>query len=620
MPSAVEPSPTSFTDSRRLLGANPYFGTVGAALETVGHGCPSAASGSALPSVAGRAGAATGIAVDAALLDAWRARVAMARVALGWPDAAMFAQAHATGATLAFAAPLDQLFAATDVNEWAWLASAADAHADSGYAPFHAPAYAAAWDNELAMTTLRALAASEARPELLALERAAQEHRVALLIDDDAITLGEGVGACSWPPNALPDLDSIDWSTLHDVPLALVTGTNGKTTTVRLLAAMARAHGWRTGYSCTDGLLIDGTQIAAGDYSGPAGARAVLRQPDVQAAILETARGGLLRRGLAVQRAQAAIVTNLSVDHFGSYGVHDLDALARVKLAVARVVDRGGLLVLNADDATLRAHAGDLDCALGWFALDDGDMLLEAHRARKGATCGVRDRHVRLASAGVVYDLGAVDAMPLSARGQARYNVANILAASLTASALGIAPATIAKVLMRFGASHADNPGRLQRWSLGGVEVWLDYAHNPDGLRGLLQVAGVQRIRGRFGLLLGQAGDRSDADLRALATTAAAFQPACVVLKDIAGMLRGRVSGEVAAILRDALLAEGIGADAMPFCSDEVEAVRALLAWAQQGDTVVLPIHGKLARNQVASLLDRLAATAWQPEQPLPVD
>lgn len=600
----VEPSPTSFTDSRRLLGANPYFGTVGAALET------------------------TGIVVDAGLLDAWRARVATARVALGWPDTPMFAQAHAAGATLAFAAPLDQLFAATDVNEWAWLASAADAHADSDYAPFHAPAYAAAWDEELAMTTLRALAASEARPELLSLERAAREHRVALLIDDDAITLGEGVGACSWPPNALPDVDSIDWSALHDVPLALVTGTNGKTTTVRLLAAMARAHGWRTGYSCTDGLLIDSAQIATGDYSGPAGARAVLRQPEVQAAILETARGGLLRRGLAVQRAQTAIVTNLSVDHFGSYGVHDLDALARVKLAVGRVVDRSGpgsgpgqaLLVLNADDATLRAHAGGLDCALGWFAFDDSDMLLEAHRAHKGATCGVRDRHVRLAFAGVAYDLGAVDAMPLSARGQARYNIANILAASLAASALGIAPATIAKVLMRFGASHADNPGRLQRWSLAGVEVWLDYAHNPDGLRGLLQVAGVQRIRGRFGLLLGQAGDRSDADLRSLATTAAAFRPAHVVLKDIAGMLRGRVSGEVAGILREALLAEGISADAMPFCSDEVEAVRALLAWAQAGDTLVLPIHGKLARNQVASLLDRLTAEAWHPQQPLPAD
>ncbi len=596
MPSTVEPSPTPFTDSRRLLGANPYFGGVGAALET------------------------EGIAVDAALLDAWSARIAKARVVLGWPDAAIVALNHASGATLAFAAPLDRLFAATDVNEWAWLASIAEARLDSGFARFNAPAYAAAWDEELAMTTLRALAACEAKPELIALERAAQMHRIALLLDDDALTLGEGNGAQSWPPDALPDAAAIDWSALHDVPLALVTGTNGKTTTVRLLAAMARAHGWRTGYSCTDGLFVDTAQIAAGDYSGPAGARAVLRHPGVQAAILETARGGILRRGLAMQRALTAVVTNLSADHYGAYGVHDLDALARVKLTVARVVDRDGLLVLNADDASLRAHADGLDCAIGWFAFDDRAALLEAHRAQGGATCGVRDGHVRLVFTGIVHDLGLIDTMPLSARGRARYNIANILAASLGAAALGIAPATIAAVLAQFGAAHADNPGRLQHWPLAGVDVWLDYAHNPDGLRGLLQAAGVLHGRGRFGLLLGQAGDRSDADIRALAAIAAAFRPARVVLKDIAGMLRGRASGEVAAILREALLAHGLAADAMEFCSDELAATRALIAWAQAGDTLVLPIHGKPARGQVASLLDRLVAGDWHPQQPLPSD
>jgi len=181
-----------------------------------------------------------------------------------------------------------------------------------------------------------------------------------------------------------------------------------------------------------------------------------------------------------------------------------------------------------------------------------------------------------------------------------------------------LAAARRVRRLARFGAAHADNPGRLQRWSIAGVEVWLDYAHNPDGLRGLLQVAGVQRGQGRFGLLLGQAGDRSDADIRALAATAAAFKPARVVMKDIAGMLRGRVSGEVAAILRETLLAEGFAADALPFCSDELEATRALLAWAQPGDILVLPIHGKLARSQVAALLDRLVADRWIPRQPLP--
>jgi cyanophycin synthetase len=592
----VEPSPTLFTDSRRLLGANPYFGVAGAALETV-----------------------AGIVVDAVLIEAWQERVAKARRGLGWPEGETFALPHASGATLAFAAPFDQLLSATDVNEWAWLASAAEAGVDGGYERFHAPGYAAVWDEAQAMATLRALAASESNPDLLALEVAAREHRVALLIDDDDLTLGEGNGSRAFPLDPLPDPGRIRWSSLHDVPVALVTGTNGKTTTVRLLAAMARAHGWSTGHSCTDGLFVDGRQIASGDYSGPAGAREVLRQPDVQAAILETARGGILRRGLAVQRAQAAVITNISADHFGAYGVHGLDDLARVKLTVARVLDRSGLLVLNAEDPTLRAHGEACECPIGWFALDDDNALLAEHRSGGGATCGVRDGRVVLSIGRDTQDLGEVAAMPLSVNGAARYNIANILAASLAATALGVAATTIADVLTRFGSTHADNPGRLQHWSLSGIDVWLDYAHNPDGLSGLLDVTGVAHRKGRFGLLLGQAGDRSDDDIGLLAKSAARFAPTRIVLKDITGMLRGRMPGEVAAVLRSALLEAGIGADAMEYADDEEPGARALLAWAQPGDTLVLPVHGKAARAQVSSLLDRMSAMRWQPQQELPL-
>jgi UDP-N-acetylmuramyl tripeptide synthase len=595
----VEASPKLFSDSRRLLGANPYFASVGAGLEAVG------------------------VAVSQSVLDSWRARIDKARAALDWPDAAIYAKAHAHGATFAFAAPLDRLFAATDVNEWAWLTTAAEAGADRGYARFHAPGFAAVWDEESAVATLRALAASEANPGLRALADAARAHRVELLIDDDDFALGEGEGSRIFPLSPLPDARDIEWASLHDIPVALVTGTNGKTTTVRLLSAMARAHGWRTGHSCTDGLFVNGETIAAGDYSGPAGARAVLRQSTLQAAILETARGGILRRGLAMQRARTAVVTNISADHFGAYGVHDLDDLARVKLTVAHVIDTEGpgsgpgqaLLVLNADDPVLCAHAGEIACPIGWFALDDGSARLQSHRANGGATCGVREGRVRLTIAGTAHDLGAITDMPLTVGGVARYNIANLLGASLAAAALGIAPATIAGVLARFGAAHADNPGRLQRWSLGGITVWLDYAHNPNGLRGLLEVA---RGDDRLGLLLGQAGDRSDDDLRLLAKTAAAFTPARVVLKDIADYLRGRAPGEVAAILRDALVAEGIAPAALAYVDDEERGVRELLTGARPGDILVLPVHGKSARANVVALLDALAATRWRPGQALP--
>ena len=200
-------------------------------------------------------------------------------------------------------------------------------------------------------------------------------------IDDDTLSIGEGRGSRAWPSGALPAPAAVPWAALQAIPKALVTGSNGKTTSVRLLAAALRAQGLHVGHSCTDGVFVDGVAIASGDWSGPAGARSVLRHPQVEAAVLETARGGILRRGLAVTRADVALVTKISADHFGEYGVHDLDDLAQVKLTVARAIDARGLLVLNADDAVLRCHAALLTCPLAWFARDDDHPVLQAQRA-----------------------------------------------------------------------------------------------------------------------------------------------------------------------------------------------------------------------------------------------
>jgi cyanophycin synthetase len=592
------PTDPPLTDSRRLTGNNVYFDATGAALETAG------------------------IDVDTDLVDSWRVRIASARSALDWMDGPIVARTHARGASLAFAAPLDQLYSATEINEWAWLATLdASAHALE-YDRFLAPGHAAVWDQDIALPTLRALAAAEAMPAMVTLINLAQARGLTWLLDEDALTLGEGNGSRTWSVDALPGPEEIEWSTLHDIPIALVTGSNGKTTTVRLLAAMARTHGWRTGHSCSDGLFVDGASIDAGDFSGPMGARRVLREADVEAAILETARGGILRRGLAVQRAQVAVITNITPDHYGEYGIHDLDALAQVKLVVARAVGSGGLLVLNADDPVSRAQIAGSDHArfgreLGWFALDDDDALLRAHRERGGATAGVHDGRMRLFIAGQSHDLGAVAEMPLTIHGSASYNIANLLGAALGAAALGVAPAQIAKVLARFGSTHEDNPGRLQHWSLGGVEVWLDYAHNPDGLRGLLDVARNGHPHGRLGLILGQAGNRTDADIRKLAATAASFVPGRTVIKEMEGLLRGRALGETAAILRDELLARGVDATSIASSTDEILATRAMLEWAQPDDILVLPIHGKQARDEISAWLDRLVHAHWRPGQPL---
>ncbi len=556
-----------------------------------------------------------GIAIDDDLLDAWRRRVARMRDALGWPPAALVARVHRRDASLALAAPLDQLLTATEVNEWAWLA----ALVDCGHAPamLQAPGYPAPWDEDSARQTLRALARAERKPALLALVGAAEARGLTVLIDDDSVSLGIGRGARSWPQAAQPAPGEVDWWVLGDAPVALVTGSNGKTTTTRLLAACVRARGWRTAYTCTDGVYVGTAQRAAGDYSGPAGARAALRAPDIEAAILETARGGLLRRGLAVQHVHVAVVTNISDDHFGEYGVHDLDDLAEVKLSIARALGPQGILVLNADDALLVRHAAGLQARRAWFALDADAPLLATQRARGEATCGVRAGRLRLQQAQADHDLGPITGMPLAFGGAARYNIANLAAAALAAQALGVGAPVIGEVFARFGSDHADNPGRLQHWSLGGAQIFVDYAHNPEGLHGLLEVATRDR-QGRLGLLLGQAGNREDEEIRELARAAAAYRPDRILLKDMSGMLRGRAIGEVPALLRAELGRCGLVAAAVSDCLEEYQAVRELLAWARPGDVLVLPVHGKAERPRVGALLAALEHQRWQPGQPLP--
>jgi len=533
------------------------------------------------------------------------------------------ARRHAGGTSLALAAPCDQLFVATEVNEWALCAAllARDPHHWSGLeqalaaSALEDAADASAvitpvLDEPAAFARFERLGAREARPGLMALVDAANERGLPHLLDDTLLTLGAGQGGRDFELAALPDVADVPWGELRDIPTAVVTGSNGKTTTVRLLSACARAHGWRAAYCCTDGVFLDGELEAAGDYSGPAGARRVLRERRAQAAIVETARGGILRRGLAVSEAQVALVTNVSPDHFGEYGIDDLAALADVKLSVASVVTPDGLLVLNANDAQLVEKAPGLtprfgrSPPLGWFALDADVALLREHRARGGSTCGVRGGRLALSLAGADHDLGSIAAMPLTVEGSATYNIANLAGAALAAAALGVPPATIAAVVARFGANAADNFGRLMRFERGGVRVLLDYAHNPEGLRGLLQVA--EHLRGgtgRLGLLLGHAGNRQDAEIEELARTAAQFRPALVVVKENEAHLRGREPGEIPRIIRAALLRAGLPQASLAVRMSETEAARYALEWAQPGDVLALPVHSSAARTEVLALL-----------------
>jgi UDP-N-acetylmuramyl tripeptide synthase len=595
-----------FEASRRLIGANLFFAASGAQLETAS------------------------IAVDHALLETWRAAAVRARAHLGW-DAAdrvaglgVAARIHSSGASLALAAPPDALFTATEVNEWALCASlrsldpARWAHLEAELiaaaledAADAATVIAPVLEESAALDRFERLAASEAQPRLRALLAAAAVRGLPYLLDDELLTLGVGSGGRDFPRAALPAVEEVPWPALHALPTALVTGSNGKTTNVRLLAACAEAHSWHpAACCCTDGVFVGGRALASGDYSGPEGARRVVRERSAQAAVIECARGGILRRGIAVSRADVALVTNVSADHFGEYGIDDLEGLADVKLSVAGALSDGGMLVLNANDPLLVQRAGGLARrfgripTLGWFALDADSPALRAHRVSGGATCGVRAGRLVLHHGGAEHDLGAVAAMPLSVDGSATYNIANLAGAALAAAALGIPAATIAQVFTRFGSSIADNFGRLMRFERAGVHVLVDYAHNPEGLRGLLVVAEhLRKDGGRLGLLLGHAGNRQDAELAALAAAAAEFRPALIIVKENEAHLRGRAPGEVPQLIHAALLRAGMAPASLQLRMSELEAVQAALEWARPGDVLALPVHSAAALTAVVELL-----------------
>jgi cyanophycin synthetase len=407
----------------------------------------------------------------------------------------------------------------------------------------------------------------------------------------------------------------VDWARVHDVPTVLVTGSNGKTTTVRLLAAVLTASGRAVGMCCSDTVNVAGEVLERGDWSGPGGARRVLRDSRVETAVLETARGGILRRGLAVERADAAIITNIAEDHFGEFGISDLAGLAEAKLVVARALGPAGPLVLNAADPELVRCAPHIGLPLIWFAVDSGNPVLRTHIAAGGEAVTVDRGSFLLVRDREPYPVAPVSDVPITLSGAARHNVANVLGVIALAASLGLEPATIARGLTRFHGSAADNPGRLNLFRLGGATALVDFAHNPHGMQALVALAASLPARRRL-ILMGQAGDREDEAIIQLARSAWGLRPDRIVLKEMEKYLRGRAPGEVTRILEAEFLRLGAAGATIGHAASEYDAVRDALNWVGPGDLLLLPLHSE--RERCLTLLDRLQAEGWTPGHELP--
>ncbi len=300
-------------------------------------------------------------------------------------------------------------------------------------------------------------------------------------------------------------------------------------------------------------------------------------------------------------------MTNVAADHLGEFGILDLQALTEAKLLIARAVRPGGRLVLNADDPELVAAAGELNLPVTWFSLDAANPMLRTG----GDACFLEEGALVLVRGGERQIVIRVAEIPITLGGAARHNVANALGAVGLAAAAGFPVAAIAEGLRRL----TNNLGRAVSMELGGVNVLLDYAHNPHGMAAIVEVA--RQLQGRRRLLvLGQAGDRDEQAIRELAQAAWPLRPDRIVVKELPEMLRGRNPGEVPAMLRVELLRLGAAPESITIASTELEGIREALTWAQPGDLLVLLAHTQ--RTEVLALLDRLRETGWQAGGELP--
>jgi cyanophycin synthetase len=462
---------------------------------------------------------------------------------------------------------------------------------------------------EAAAPRLRSAIEAEREPRLIALRDAARARGVTFLTDEDQTSVGLGAGSVTWPTDDLPAPEDVDWQAVHDVPVVLVTGTNGKTTTVRLLCSIARAAGLIPGSTSTDGIVVGDRIVDADDWAGPGGARQVLRIHDVELGILETARGGILRRGLGVPRSDASLVTNVAADHLGEYGVEDVPSLADAKLVVARVVRAEGRVVLNAEDeqvveAAERARGlGLIRAPTTWFSANGDLPIIARHLAGGGDACTADGGELVLWRSGRRVAAIGVDRVPITLGGAARFNVRNALAALGVATALGLPVEAIAAGLEALQGSPADNPGRLNLFQLDGVNVLVDFAHNPHGMAALVEVADSLPAQRRL-IVLGQAGDRDDESIRGLARAAWEAEPDLVVIKEMSKYLRGRDEGVVPALIESELREIGAPAEAVLRAESEIEAVRTVLARAAPGDLILLTAHSD--RDEVLDLLSGL--------------
>lgn len=366
------------------------------------------------------------------------------------------------------------------------------------------------------------------------------------------------------------------------IPLVAVTGTNGKTTVTRLIAHFAQAAGHHTGYTTTDGIYIDGNNICMGDCSGPSSAATVLRDPIVDFAVLECARGGILRSGLGFDKCNISVITNITDDHLGLNDIDTLEQLARVKAVVAQSTFDDGYSILNADDDLVFKMKDKLDCKIALFSMDENNIRIKKHCSEGGLAAYIENNYFVISKGEWKTRIAEISEVPLTLSGKCEFMIKNILPALLVATISEFPLEVITSALKTFMPSPAMTPGRMNLFKFKNFNLMLDYAHNTAGyiqIQKYLKHVSSTRITG----IIAATGDRRIEDIKNLGRYAAQMFDEIIIRHDKEN--RGRTNEELSAYLIDGIREINKEINVI-IISDEIESIQYAIDNAQKGEFI----------------------------------
>ncbi len=367
------------------------------------------------------------------------------------------------------------------------------------------------------------------------------------------------------------------------IPIIAITGTNGKTTTTRLIAHIVKNNGYRVGYTTSDGIYVQNSMLSKGDTTGPLSAEFILKDPTVEFAVLETARGGILRSGLGFGKCDVAIVTNIQEDHMGLSDINTLKDMANVKGVVVKSVKRDGYAVLNADNEYCVGIAKTAECNVAYFSLNENNPVVREHCRKGGIAAIYENGFITIKKGEWKFRIDKVSNIPLTFGGKVTFMISNVLAATLATYVYGFTIEDIKINLETFIPSAAQTPGRMNIFNFKDYKVLIDFAHNPDGFRGIQEFLNSVDSPHKIGIITGT-GDRRDEDIRELGRLSAEMFDHIIIRQD--KFLRGREAQEIVDLLLEGIR-ERNPKQSHEYIPKEVEALKHALSLAKPGSYVV---------------------------------